>query len=140
MASAIMRLPARDPGSGLLNAVIESPKGSRNTTQPQKHGSSDSTSTSSGSPSSARVEGMKPKSNGNDERGKTVRNDRLVAVLETAYNPPRFKSLVEVPSHVLAEIEQFFVDYNRSEGREFKPSGRHGPERAEALLEAAGKS
>jgi hypothetical protein len=38
-------------------------------------------------------------------------------------------------SKQLDEIEQFFVSYNRQEGREFKPLGRHGPKKALASVE-----
>ena len=69
------------------------------------------------------------------ERGKTVRNDRLVAVVETPYNPAEFHSLEEVGRQRLDEIEHFFVSYNQMEGRQFKPLARHGADRAWELLE-----
>jgi inorganic pyrophosphatase len=65
---------------------------------------------------------------------KTVRNDRFLGVIETVYNPPRFRSIEEVPSPLLDEIEEFFVTYNKSEGREFVPVGRIGAKQAETLL------
>jgi inorganic pyrophosphatase len=71
------------------------------------------------------------------EDGETVRNDRLVAVLETPYNPPEYRSLDEVSRQRLAEIEHFFVSYNQMEGRHFKPLARRGADRAEELLEEA---
>ncbi len=71
------------------------------------------------------------------EKGKTVRNDRLIAVVETPHNPPPFHSLDELSAQSLAEIEHFFVSYNQMEGREFKPVGRHGPEKALVLVAAA---
>jgi inorganic pyrophosphatase len=69
------------------------------------------------------------------EHGKTVRNDRLVAVVETPYNPAEFDSLADVSAHRLDEIEHFFVSYNEIEGRQFRPLGRRGPDRAYELLE-----
>ena len=68
------------------------------------------------------------------EGGKTVRNDRLVAVVETPYNPAEFHSLEEVGRQRLDEIEHFFVSYNQMEGRQFKPLARHGADRARELL------
>src|SRR5262245_41292422 len=41
------------------------------------------------------------------EDGKTVRNDRLVAVIETRYNPAECRTLEEVSRHRLDEIEHF---------------------------------
>ena len=70
-------------------------------------------------------------------KGKTVRNDRFVAVIETPYNPPAFGALEEMSAQSLAEIEHFFISYNQMEGRQFKPLGRQGPERAQQVMEAA---
>lgn len=71
------------------------------------------------------------------EDGKTIRNDRLVAVLDTPYNPAPFCSLEELGRQRLDEIEQFFVHYNEAEGRRFKPLARRGPERAREAVTAA---
>ena len=71
------------------------------------------------------------------EDGKTVRNDRLVAVVETRYNPAEFHSLEEVNRQRLDEIEHFFVSYNQMEGRQFTPLARRGADHARALLEGA---
>lgn len=72
-----------------------------------------------------------------NQEGKTVRNDRLIAVVETPYNPPPFRSLDELSPQLLAEVEHFFISYNHIEGREFRPLGRHGPEKAQAMIAAA---
>jgi len=71
------------------------------------------------------------------ENGKTVRNDRLVAVVETRYNPAEFHSLEEVNEQRLDELEHFFISYNQMEGRQFRPLGRQGTERAQELLDTA---
>jgi inorganic pyrophosphatase len=71
------------------------------------------------------------------EGGKTVRNDRLVAVVETPYNPVAYRSLEEVNPQRLDEIEHFFVSYNKMEGRQFKPLARHGVGRSQELVEQA---
>src|SRR5690242_12726155 len=71
------------------------------------------------------------------EKGKTVRNDRLVAVVETPYNPAEYHSLEEVNRQRLDEIEDFFVAYNKVEGRQFKPLARHGADRGRELVQRA---
>jgi inorganic pyrophosphatase len=71
------------------------------------------------------------------EKGKTVRNDRLIAVIETPLNPPPVHSLEEIGEQRLAEIEHFFVAYNEMEGRTFKVLRRRGAKEAEAKLNAA---
>jgi inorganic pyrophosphatase len=71
------------------------------------------------------------------EDGKTVRNDRLIAVVETPYNPAKFHSLEELRAPQLEEIEHFFVSYNQVEGRQFRPLARRGADHAQQLLEEA---
>lgn len=71
------------------------------------------------------------------EKGKTVRNDRFVTVIETLYNPPAFYSLEELSPQYLDEVEHFFISYNQMEGRRFKPLGRQGSQKAQKMIEAA---
>jgi inorganic pyrophosphatase len=71
------------------------------------------------------------------ENGRTIRNDRLVAVLDTPYNPAAVRSLDELGRRRLDEIEHFFIAYNEAEGRKFKPIARRGPERAKELVDAS---
>ncbi len=71
------------------------------------------------------------------EKGETVRNDRLLGVVETAYNPAEAGDIGDLPEQMLAEIEAFFVAYNQAQRRVFKPDGRAGAATALALVEAA---
>jgi inorganic pyrophosphatase len=71
------------------------------------------------------------------EKGRTIRNDRLIAVPETPVNKPQARQLRDLPRGSIPELEQFFVGYNRAHGRHFKPLGRRGPRYAEQLLRAA---
>jgi hypothetical protein len=64
------------------------------------------------------------------EKGKAVRNDRLVAVLDTPRNPSPIHALDELGRERLDGIEHFFVAYNEAEGRIFHPLARHGAEKA----------
>jgi inorganic pyrophosphatase len=66
--------------------------------------------------------------------GETERNDRLLAVLETRHNPPRFNSLGDLNEQMLAEIEHFFKSYNEMEGRTFKVIGRGSSQKAKQLI------
>ena len=71
------------------------------------------------------------------EKGRTIRNDRLVGAPQTPANKPEVRRLNELSQRRVAEIEHFFVAYNLAQGRPFKILGRQGPSRAEALLDAA---
>ncbi len=71
------------------------------------------------------------------ERGKSIRNDRLIGVGETPVNRSSLRQLSDLPSQQLADIENFFRSYNAAEGREFRIVGRSGPRAAEAALRRA---
>lgn len=68
---------------------------------------------------------------------KTIRNDRFVAMIDTPFNAPVFRTLEEVSAQWLAEVEHFFISYSQMEGRTVKPLGRHGAKRAQKVMEAA---
>src|SRR4051812_24371552 len=55
------------------------------------------------------------------ENGKTLRNDRLLAVAAASrlYGPVR--GINDLPATLVAEIEHFFVSYNQMLERTFKP-------------------
>src|SRR5205823_52973 len=61
------------------------------------------------------------------EGGVTARNDRLVAVASASRTYAAFKSLASINTHLLYEFEQFFVNYHRLLGNEFRLLGHKGP-------------
>ena len=71
------------------------------------------------------------------EKGRTIRNDRLIAVPETPVNKPEVRQLRDLPRGSMDQLEQFFVGYNRAHGRQFKPLARRASRYAEQLLRAA---
>jgi inorganic pyrophosphatase len=73
------------------------------------------------------------------ENGKTIRNDRLVAVIEKPFNPAEYNSLDEMNPQRLEEIEHLFVAYNEVEGKQFKPIARRGADLAQKLLDDASR-
>jgi inorganic pyrophosphatase len=171
MATSLNQLPAWNPDSGLLNVIVDTPKGCRNKYKydeehglwrlskvlplgasfPFDFGFIPSTRGEDGDPIDAlvlldehafpgcvvpaRLIGVLEAEQ--TEKGKTVRNDRLVTVVETPYNPPMFHSLEELDPQSLDEVEHFFISYNQMEGRQFKSLGRQGPEKAQEMIDAA---
>jgi inorganic pyrophosphatase len=71
------------------------------------------------------------------EKGKTVRNDRLVAVPVTETNRPQIRRLDQLGKARVDEIEHFFYSYNLAHRRRFRSIGRLGPRKAEEILDAA---
>jgi len=71
------------------------------------------------------------------ERGKTIRNDRLLGVIETPVNKPVIRDVKALPKEQLREIEHFFRSYNEAQGRRFVVTGRAGPQAAQRILKRA---
>ena len=71
------------------------------------------------------------------ERDGTVeRNDRLLAAAVNARTHAHVQRLEDLRPGLLDEVEAFFGHYNALSGKTFTPTGRGGPERARALVEA----
>ena len=78
--------------------------------------------------------------------GKTMRNDRLIAVAVDSRTHASLQSIDQLQlgenpggDILLSEIEHFFISYNTIKGKQFKPLGRFGPDRAAALIEEGAK-
>ena len=164
-------LPAREPRSGLVNVVIDTPRGSANKFKyderlgiftmsrmlppgmhfPYDFGSIPGTRAADGDPLDVLVLIDTPTFPGclvttrligvlraqQREKRSLINNDRLIGVPETPVNKPEIRSIDELPEQTLAGIENFFVAYNRAQGREFRLRGRLGPRGAERLLREA---
>jgi inorganic pyrophosphatase len=62
------------------------------------------------------------------------RNDRLIGVASNSRVQADVRTIEELSKNLLDEIEHFFVSYNVIKGKEFKPLGRFGPERARKII------
>ena len=67
--------------------------------------------------------------------GETTRNDRLIAVAADSHTHQKVRSLADISSILVDEIEHFFISYNQIKGKTFKPLGRFGPIKAARLIE-----
>jgi inorganic pyrophosphatase len=65
--------------------------------------------------------------------GKKTRNDRLVA-MAIGKQTPTFMESLELDKKTLAEIEYFFISYNKLADKEFKVLGRGGEKKALAVV------
>lgn len=66
--------------------------------------------------------------------GATVKNDRLIGVAPSCALYRDVTKLDELPTALVDEIEQFFVNYERQLEKEFRPTGRAGARRAGTLV------
>lgn len=71
------------------------------------------------------------------EKGKSFRNDRLLAVAVDSPAHEHLRSLRDIEPRRLDEIEHFFISYNQAKGKKFTPLGRYGAARARAFVRRA---
>lgn len=71
------------------------------------------------------------------EGDETQRNDRLLAVAETAHLYSNLRTLDDIPRHSLTEIEDFFANYHKLQGRESKRLAWEGVDAARKLIDQA---
>jgi inorganic pyrophosphatase len=69
-----------------------------------------------------------------------TRNDRFVAVATHAQTHDGAKKFADLRPHLITEIKEFFVTYNKLRGRKFKAKNEAGPKKARKLVEAANKT
>jgi inorganic pyrophosphatase len=60
---------------------------------------------------------------------------RLIGVATHAHLHENVDNLKTLNPNVLDEIEVFFEQYNRMEGKQFRPTDRVGPKQARKLIE-----
>jgi inorganic pyrophosphatase len=70
------------------------------------------------------------------QKGRTMRNDRLIGVAEESRTYREIRRLNDLPDDLRRSIEHFFVAYNEERGRRFRVTGRFGPTRARRLVQA----
>ena len=70
-----------------------------------------------------------------EKAGPWERNDRLLAVATHAHTHSHVKSLDDLQSRLVDEIEAFFINYNEQKGKTFQPIKRCGPKKARKLVE-----
>jgi inorganic pyrophosphatase len=69
-----------------------------------------------------------------EKDGEVVRNDRLVAVAATSATHAATREIDDLAEPLVAEIEAFFDQYNRLDGKEIRVLDRRGPKAAARLV------
>jgi inorganic pyrophosphatase len=69
------------------------------------------------------------------DHGQKVRNDRLLAVAETSHLYANIRGLDDLPGQLIRELEDFFVNYHRLEGKQYKLVSCKGVHAAMHLVE-----
>jgi inorganic pyrophosphatase len=71
---------------------------------------------------------------------KRIRNDRLVAIADANHMYANVRKLNDLPKQFVRELEDFFVNYHRLEGKEYKLLGCKGIAEAGTLIKKAKKA
>jgi len=71
------------------------------------------------------------------EKGKTVRNDRLLAVERGTHEYAAIKEITDLDKKLLQELEQFFVNYHKLDGSQYKVLSRGNSKDALKALKKA---
>ena len=71
---------------------------------------------------------------------KKVRNDRLLAVAEANHTYANIRGLKDLPKKFLHELEDFFVNYHKLEGTQYRLLGCKGAGTAWKLIKQAQKA
>jgi inorganic pyrophosphatase len=74
------------------------------------------------------------------EDGKTETNDRLLGVALHSYDHEGLDNIDDVSKTLLAQVEAFFVSYNKQRGKKFLVTGTGGPKKAIGYLKAGIKA
>lgn len=69
----------------------------------------------------------------NSKKGK-VRNDRIIAVEKDAHSFAEVNSVDDLGKQFRRELEEFFVNYHKLTGKEYRLLGMKGPDQARKLL------
>jgi inorganic pyrophosphatase len=71
---------------------------------------------------------------------KRTRNDRLLAIADADHSYNYVKTWKDLPNQFLRELQDFFVNYHRLEGKEYKLLGCKGAQAALSLIHKAQKA
>ena len=71
------------------------------------------------------------------EHDKTKRNDRLIAVAETSQLFANLRTVDDLPQQIRSEIDSFFVNYHRLQGKQSRTLRWSSPDKAQQLIDEA---
>jgi len=69
-------------------------------------------------------------------RKKKIRNDRIIAVEKDAHSWADIKTIDDLGKHFVRELEEFFVDYHKLSGKQYRIVARKGRTQARRLVKS----
>jgi inorganic pyrophosphatase len=71
-----------------------------------------------------------------DKKKKRVRNDRIIAIEKDAHSWEDVKTIDDLGKQFCRELEEFFVNYHKLSGEQFRVLGLKGPDQARKLVKS----
>lgn len=81
------------------------------------------------------IGGIKAEQSIEKDSNKMVRNDRFLCIPKFTNIFQDVKKMEDLPGQVTDQLEEFFVDYNKLQGKKFKALSKMGPGEAHRLIE-----
>jgi len=70
-----------------------------------------------------------------DDNKKMIRNDRFLAVPKCSNIFEKVKAMSDLPKQIMDQLEDFFIEYNKLEGKKFKALQKMDPKTAQRLID-----
>jgi inorganic pyrophosphatase len=80
------------------------------------------------------IGGIKAEQSEDKKSKKMIRNDRFLAIPKCSSIFQDVEKMDDLPKQIIDELEEFFVDYNKLEGKRFKALGKIGIKEVERLI------
>jgi inorganic pyrophosphatase len=71
------------------------------------------------------------------EKKQKIRNDRIVAIEQSAHSWAGIKNISDLGKHFLRELEDFFVNYHQLSNKQYRVLDVKGPNRAATLVKSS---
>lgn len=81
------------------------------------------------------IGGIKAEQSKERKSDKLIRNDRFLAIPKCSNIFQDVEKMEDLPGQITDQLEEFFVDYNKLEGKKFKAIDKMGPKEAQRLIE-----
>ncbi|HVU57761.1 MAG TPA: inorganic diphosphatase [Puia sp.] len=82
------------------------------------------------------IGGIKAEQSEEKGKKKMIRNDRYLAIPKCSNIFEKIKDIKDLPDSIVKEIEDFFIDYNKIQGKEFKALEKLHARDAEKMIKS----
>lgn len=81
------------------------------------------------------IGGIRAEQSAEKRSKKMIRNDRFLAIPKYSSIFQNVKKMEDLPKEIMDQLADFFIEYNKLEGKKFKASGKISPKEAQSLIE-----